>query len=324
MLRGASRPRKENWMPSSSFDGGSNAVKVWSEAVETFVFPDQIPIDPENTLEQLTGRFRAVRDGLPELIKNSKDQYSRLKLLDRDQRQIVVIANTKKRLLAVLDFAGAPAENYSGWATWSNPKAGRAELAADIEAGHGNGGKAFMVRGATDLAFMESCYLGKRTKMGFDNNRAGARYKPGFSMSDGLVLNDVAEPQPREKLDQFLSDLGITFADLPERAQQIFQKRQAFTAVFLTRVTEWAPRRQPTLRRIPEEISEIVASHGQTAMTVETCDVWALVDGKIAGGRPIRPLALDPYAGFEEPREFTIPDLLPDPDNGENVIVGGP
>lgn len=288
-----------------------------------FVFPGHIPIDPENTLDQLTGRFRAVRDGLPELVKNSKDQYSRLKLADREHRQIVVIADTKKRALGVLDFAGAPADNYAGWATWSNPKAGHAELAADIEAGHGNGGKAFMVRGATDFAFMESVCNGKRTKMGFDNRRSDARYQPGYMTDSGVALNDVDEGDPRKRLDEYLAELGLTFDQLPDDARRVFEERQAFTGVLLSRVLEWVSRRQPTLRRTGAELSEILASHGQTAMTIETCDVWVVVDGKVTAGSPIRPLALDPYEGFEEPREYVIPDVLPDPESGEIVAIPG-
>jgi hypothetical protein len=288
-----------------------------------FIFPGQIPIDPENTLHQLTGRFRAVRDGLPELVKNAKDQYSRLKVIDREHRQIVVIADTKKRVLGVLDFAGAPAENYAGWATWSNPKAGHAELAADIEAGHGNGGKAFMVRGANEYAFMESVYKGKRTKMGFDNTRADARYQPGFMTDQGVPIDEIEEADPRGRLDKFLAEMGLQFAQLPEDARRVFDERQAFTGVLLHRVLEWANRRQPTLRRTATEISEILASHGQTAMTIETCDVWVVVDGKVASGSPIRPIAIDPFEGFEEPREFVIPDVLPDPETGESVVIPG-
>jgi hypothetical protein len=308
-------------VPSSSFKSGGLTSTVTSPA--GFLFPGQIPIDPENTLDQLTGRFRAVRDGLPELVKNSKDQYSRLKVVDREHRQIVVIADTKKRVMGVLDFAGAPAANYAGWATWSNPKAGHAELAADIEAGHGNGGKAFMVRGATDYAFMESVYNGNRTKMGFDNRRADARYQPGFMIDHGVAIDDAEEAQPRMRLDEYLSDLGLTFEQLPEDARRVFEQRKAFTGVLLSRVLEWANRRQPTLRRTATEITEILASHGQTAMTIETCDVWVIVDGKVASGSPIRPIALEPYEGFEEPREYVIPDVLPDPETGESIAIPG-
>src|SRR5437867_4571845 len=132
-----------------------------------FDFLPSIPIDSAHTLDQLTGRFQSTKDGLPELVKNAKDQYSRLGVIDRNLRQIIVIVNSTLRSVAVLDFAGAVAADFQGWQTWSSRTAGRSQLASDIEAGHGNGGKSFMVRGSADEAYMESCFQEKRTKMGF-------------------------------------------------------------------------------------------------------------------------------------------------------------
>lgn len=207
---------------------------------------------------------------------------------------------------------------------WSNPNAGQIDLASDIEAGHGNGGKAFMVRGATTRSFMESCYEGKRTKMGFDNVRKDAKYKPGYAvLADGKLADNIDEPHPRERLDDFLAEVGLQFSDLPTKAQAVFNDRQAFTGVFLFQTAEWMTRRQSTINRLPTEISEIIASHGQTAMTVETCDVWVVVDRTLSAASPIRPIALPPYPGFESPREFQLPDIIPDPETGENVRVGG-
>src|SRR5437867_8174481 len=100
--------------------------------MEDFDLLPEIPIDRAHTLDQLTARFATVRDGLPELIKNSKDQYSRLGLLSRSERQIVVIAQSTKKIIGVIDFAGAGPEDFSGWSTWSSRVANRAELASDI------------------------------------------------------------------------------------------------------------------------------------------------------------------------------------------------
>ena len=58
------------------------------QEMENFLFPEEIPIDVANNLDQSFGRFRGVKDGLPELIKNSKDQYSRLAVLDGGPRII--------------------------------------------------------------------------------------------------------------------------------------------------------------------------------------------------------------------------------------------
>ena len=130
-----------------------NALKKSStKETATFAFSNEVPIDIEHTLDQLLGRFSHIRDGLPELIKNSKDQYLRLAVSDRSHRQIAVLIHTKHKKLAVLDFAGASAEDFKHWKTWSGREGARQALADQIEAGHGNGGKAFMVRGASKRA----------------------------------------------------------------------------------------------------------------------------------------------------------------------------
>ena len=288
--------------------------------MQEFVLPQEIPIDPVETLNQLTGRFRSVRDGLPELVKNSKDQYSRLGINEKEYRQIVVISNTAKRTLAVVDFAGAPAHNFEGWTNWSDPTAGQTHLAADIEAGHGNGGKAFMVRGASVNAFLESCHAGKRTRKGFLNDNPAHRYKPGFGKTQGVVLDDVAESDPAGRLQEALSLVGMRIDLLPDSAEEAFNTRHSFTIAFLEKVEDWIGRRRPKLRALAgPELADVLASHGQAAMTIETCDVWIVQDGKVIGTGPVKPVELEPYPGFEIPRQVDIPSQLPDPETGELI-----
>ena len=290
--------------------------------MQEFVLPQDIPIDPVETLNQLTSRFRSVRDGLPELVKNSKDQYSRLGIDDRQDRQIVVISNTARRTLAVLDFAGAPAHNFAGWTNWSDPTAGQTHLAADIEAGHGNGGKAFMVRGASANAFLESCHAGKRTKKGFINDVPAHLYKPGFGISNGITLDNVDDSDPTRRLQEALSLVGMRMELLPDSAEEAFGRRQSFTIAYLEKVEDWIGRRRPKLRALAgPELANIVASHGQTAMSIETCEVWIVQDGKVIGAGPVKPVELEPYPGFEEPRQFDIPHQLLDPGTGETVRI---
>lgn len=306
---------------SSEFDLTTTPIADVEHSNE-YVFPTEIPIDPEATLDQLTGRFRSLRDGLPELVKNSKDQYSRLGVKDAEDRQIVVILRTDARTLAVIDFAGAPAENFKGWTTWSDPSAGKVDMAADIEAGHGNGGKAFMVRGATRRAFLESCFNGRFTRKGFINDLPGSRYKPGFGVVNGSVMDNVQEAAPTKRLEELLNKLGTTISDLPAPVRAALEARQAYTAAFLDQVVEWGGRKKQKLRSTAAAaVREIIGSHGQTAMTVDTCRVWVVADGVVVGGEPVKPVEVEPYPGFAEPRLFPIPDVLPDPETGESVIV---
>jgi hypothetical protein len=85
-----------------------------------FEFFDEIPMDKGHALDQQTARFQTVRDGLPELVKNSKDQYARLGTIEKIDRQVVVVTNDESRTIAVLDFAGATSEDFDGWTTWSS------------------------------------------------------------------------------------------------------------------------------------------------------------------------------------------------------------
>lgn len=305
---------------SSSRVSTLRAQRSQPATANDFVLPDEIPMDRGHTLDQLTSRFRSVKDGLPELIKNSKDQYSRLGIVEREARQIVVLADTIRHRLGVLDFAGARSTDFDGWTTWSSRTAGRKELSDDIEAGHGNGGKAFMVRGAVEFSFLESCFEERRTRMGFRNERSSDLYKPGYGRENGLRLDDVREPNAKAKLDAFLCEFGIGSNRLPPRALEAFQRRNAFTGVLLSGVADWEGRRKNKVRRLAEEvIPEIIANHGQTAMSIETCEVWVVVDGKLKNPEPITPVGLEPYPGFEEPVGHEIPDILPDPETGDPV-----
>jgi len=287
-----------------------------------FAFPDNIPVDTAHTLDQLTGRFRGVREGLPELVKNAKDQYSRLGVLERKQRQIIVLSSAAKRCIGVLDFAGARHEDFEGWTTWSSRFAGRADMADDIEAGHGNGGKAFMVRGATQISYLESCFGGRRTRMGFRNDIQAARYKPGYAKASGSLIQDVSETSPEKRLSEFLKNFNIKVADLPEPARKVFETRQAFTGVYLSQVTDWQDRWERTIKRLATDgLAEILASHGQTSMSIETCQVWVMSNDGVVGNGPIAALELEPYPDFEDPTVISVPKHLVDPETRERVEV---
>jgi hypothetical protein len=303
-------------------DLGSNAVSATMINMEGFAFPSEIPIDAAHTLEQLTNRFKAVRDGLPEIVKNSKDQYSRLGISDRSDRQILIIADTTRRNLGVIDFAGARASDFKGWTTWSSRTEQPIGQNTDIEAGHGNGGKAFMARGTKNTSYMESCFEGLRTRMGFSNEKSKDRFKPGYAREGSIILNNVVETEPRSKLDQILSDLGVKYDDLPPAARMIFEKRNSFTAVVLCPVAEWEGRQTRKVKRLAEDaLPATISSHGQASLTIETCEVWILVDGKLHTLQPVTSIAIPPYQGFEEPIVIGVPDILPDPETGEPIDI---
>lgn len=292
-----------------------------SEAID-FQFPSDIPMDKDQTLYQLLAGFQGVRDGLPELVKNSKDQYARLGITDRSQRPIVVLVNTSTRSLGVLDFAGASREDFERWKVWSSPSASRSEMGGDVEGGHGNGGKAFMVRGSTETAFMESCSRGRRTRMGFNNADGRHRHYPGIAKEAGQAVDDVAESNPKSRLMAILHEFRLDYDSLPMEAGRAFEAGQAFTAVKLNGITDWENRRKKTVEDQASGIPGGLASHPQAALTLESCFVVAFVDGQMRGGDGIKPEYPAPMPGFEEAVKLVVPARLVDPDTGEEVSTG--
>jgi hypothetical protein len=289
-----------------------------------FQFRERIPIDVPHTLMQLLSRFQGVRDGLPELVKNSKDQYSRLGLSDPSVRVIVVAVNTKDRCIGVIDFAGASADQFKRWETWSDPTAHARDKASDIEGGHGNGGKAFMVLGSVTDSSFESCFEGRRTRMGYENDSEKARFKPGIALENGKAVENTRVESVRRQFDQSLRELGLKFAHLPKQAQDVFEAREAYTIAQVNGIKDWSKARDETIRRLATEIPRAIETHPQAALTLESSAVWFVVDGQVVGDRPAKVQYPDPFPGFEEPVVISVPDELPDPQSGELVSTGKP
>lgn len=283
---------------------------------------EHLPIDPEHSLDQLLGRFQSVDDGLPELIKNSKDQYARLGVTEKADRQIVVIATPQTKTVAVLDFAGATPENFEGWMTWSSRTASQVDQAIDIEGGHGNGGKAFMVRGSTTESFMESSYNGYRTKMGFKNDDRAVRYRPGYYQDGGRDVKNMQEPNPREQLTAVLADLGLTFANLPGPARICFERRQAYTLVQVGGVRDWERSRPSTVRNLIEQLPDRLRNHAQMALTLETSCVWVMCGRQLITSEPLSHQPPAPIPEFADLPPIPVPDTLSDPQTGDLVNTG--
>jgi hypothetical protein len=285
-------------------------------------FRERIPINVHHTLMQLLSRFRGVKDGLPELIKNSKDQYSRLGVTNPAHRTIVVIVNTAAKSIGVIDFAGATADQFKRWETWSDPTANARDKASDIEGGHGNGGKAFMVLGSSTDSSFESCHDGRRTRMGYENDSERSRFKPGIAVEDGMAVEDQRIESTRKQLDDALADLGLPFDQLPKPAQETFHDRQSYTIAQVNGVADWAKAREETVRRAVSEMRRSVETHPQAALTLESCEVWFVVDGQVVGDTPARVEYPEPFPGFDEPLVIPVPDEVTDPQTGETVGTG--
>ncbi|HWD40519.1 MAG TPA: hypothetical protein VG944_16845, partial [Fimbriimonas sp.] len=212
-------------------------------------------IDVDYTLEQLTGRFQSVKDGLPELLKNATDHYERLgkdspKLLLPESQQIVVAIASASKSLLVLDFGGASSSHFEKWKEWSSRTASSAADSLKIQGGHGNGGKAFMVRGSNEHSFLESVVNGKRTRIGFDSASEQKRFHPGDVLEGSTPIVDLAISNPSHQLDQILAGFKLSVSNLPASCAAVFNERQSYTAVVLQGVRDWSRARASSFPKI--------------------------------------------------------------------------
>jgi hypothetical protein len=284
-------------------------------------FLEEIPIHVPNTLQQLLGRFQTVRDGLPELIKNAKDQYSRLGIMDRTERAIVVLVDSSERRIGVLDFAGATSEDFLLWRKWSDPYANRAATAHDIEGGHGNGGKGFMVRGSTKDSFFESCRDGLRTKMGYENGDSERLFYPAFFVEERKRIDNVKIDGARKHLDLVLAGIGATHGSLPDSARATLEKSNAFSIVQVNGVRDWMGRRA-TARQVIASLADEMMNHPQAALSIETCSVFFVIDGKSISSVPLERAYPEPMPGFESLAALVVPSKLNDPQTSEEIDTG--
>lgn len=282
-------------------------------------FLDEIPINIHNTLQQLLGRYQAVSDGLPELIKNAKDQYARLGIADIDDRVIVTILNSMTRRLAVLDFAGATKDDFVAWREWANPYANRSLISHDIEGGFGTGGKGFMVRGANENSFFESVRDGLRTKMGYSSTEADRAYYPAFFKEKGNRVDNLKSEGIQRHLDEVLDRLGTDFESLPEAARRVFESRKAFTCVQLNGVRDWTGRK---VRQLVKDLPSDLVGHAQASLSIESCRVFVIVDGKLISNKPLQRSYPEPMQGFETLEAIPLPSKLEDPKSGDMVDTG--
>lgn len=285
-------------------------------------FFDEIPIDERHTLHQLLGRFQTVVDGLPELVKNAKDQYARRGVIGAHRRPVVVLVSSRARRVGVLDFAGARREDFAHWVVWSDPKASRIGASADIEGRHGNGGKGFMVRGSTDVAWLESVTDGLRTKMGFQNDTDAVQYYPGTFIEEGERVLDLPVDDVEAALNTALADFELELDDLPDGALQVFENQHRFTLARVDGVRDWVDQPQKVVNEMAAKMAQDLRHHAQTALTLETCSVYVMIDGR----RPIGPLERElpePMEGFEKPWRIRIPETLVDPQTSAEVETGG-
>lgn len=288
--------------------------KIDFEAAET------IKIDMVHGLDQISSGFQSVKEGLPELIKNSKDHYFRLNVNDKKDRQIVILISPDKTQLGVLDFAGAKLNDFDGWEEWNSRTSNRKEMSENIEAGKGNGGKSFMARGCLGMASLCGYADEKINKKGFINYDKSLKYKTvTFKGKDGKLIKNIKSPDPERVLNKELEAFEIDINSLPKPARDSFFKRRFFTFVHLDGIKDWNKTNELIKDRKINTLPADLMAHAQASLTIETCFVWVQKGDKLFYQEPLEVADLEPMPELSEVPFIPLPTELEDPTTGDII-----
>lgn len=177
-----------------------------------------------------------------------------------------------------------------------------------------------MVHGSTTDSSFESVSGGRRTKMGYQNDPVHL-YQPGYAIEERRPINDVSIPDVRAAFRKSLNDLALGFGDLPEPAQRLFTSRRCFTIVQVNGIKEWVNARPETVRRKVAELPSALEQHPQASLTIESCQVWFVINGQVFREQPANIRWPEPLADFE-PIVIPVPAELVDPQSDETVVTG--
>jgi len=271
--------------------------------------PDaDLKVHQEGAIKLLCQAFRSHENGLPEWCKNSSDAYVREDAPQERRAVLIFFTNakgTKTASIACLDFVGMTSEHIeSRFRHWADPDAAGAGLTiADLQGGHGNGGKCYMTQMFEDHSYIHTVRNGRGNLYGVQSGSFRFGYIPSPEKGKDFPVKDI-----RKELEKALAHVDTKLEDLPGFVQECIEKAEGFSLVSGVDPKDLG-------NRIPvAEMIENILNHQQMIRTLELCKVSVVVDGrKYNQGRPLALPEIPPMDGATEPRIVVVPENLSDP-----------
>ena len=274
---------------------------------------DDIKVHEEGAIRLICAGFQSHEAGLPEWLKNSSDAYAREDTVE-DKRSIVVIINNARggvpASISCLDFVGMDSTVIeNNFRHWADPDAARGiDPTISVQGGHGNGGKCYMTHMFDDYAFIH-------TVKGRNGNRYGVKGKSihfGF-IPDREKGRDFLVDDLNAQLEKALTGTGCLLGTVWKVARDALRRCNGFTLV--TGVGPKGYSEKLPVKAIIENLQE----HPQMIHTLELCNVFVVVNGKLfKRGEKLTLPKIKPMDG-EKPRIIQIPETLVDENTSEEV-----
>lgn len=249
-----------------------------------------------------------MKNGLPEWCKNCSDAYIREDRSQHERIIVLIFSNSKRSspsTISCLDFVGMTSEHIeSRFRHWADPNAAGGGISiADLQGGHGNGGKCYMTQMFDDYSYVYTVKDGIGNLYGVESGSFRFGYIPNSEKGKDFTAKDL-----QKELERALRKVGAELDDLPEMAQDTLSQSHGFTLV-----TGVNPKEIGNKIPVAELIDNIV-NHPQMIRTLQLCRIYVIVDGKkFNQGKALSLPEITPMEGATEPRILVIPELLTDP-----------
>ena len=274
---------------------------------------DDIQVHNEGAIKLICAAFQSHDKGLPEWAKNSADEYAR-RDAQPEERIIVLLFRDGKRgkpaSIGCLDFSGMDSQIIEKhFRKWADPEAStRGDIVADVQGGHGNGGKCYMTQMFDEYSLLHTVKNGVGNKYGVGGGQIRFGYVPNVAEGRDFPVSD-----PVAELDKSLSNFGVTAKDLPPQAISSLSCAQGFTLL------KGVGPKGYTAKIPVNHLVSALHEHPQMIRTMELCKVYVLANSSLlnGGGHLVLP-EIEPLEGAE-PLKIPIPARLKDPDSGVRV-----
>lgn len=277
---------------------------------------DDLKLHSENAIKLICKPFQSHETGYPEWPKNAADEYARTDAPEEERVIVLLLQNGRAggraNAIGCLDFSGMTSRVIDDeFRHWADPEASRRDGGenAEIQGGHGNGGKCYMTQMFEDRAYLHTVKDGLGNVYGTIGGSIHLGYFPERTTGKDFAVTDV-----KAELERALGEVELSVAHLPQAALEALEKRQGFTLIAGRGAKGYGS-------RVPaQQLVDDLVEHPQMRMTLEMCKVYAVANKKLAkDGNPLTLPEIPPLPGAETPREIAVADTLVDPVSGEEV-----
>lgn len=268
----------------------------------------------ENAVKQLVQRIASHDTGIAECAKNSCDAYSEADTASENKIILIMLKNEDSNgpaLFGCLDFVGMTTEKIEDrFKKWGDPFAATGGSERKAMGGHGHGGKAYMVNMFKDHALLITSYGGFGNRYGFQSGDIRPGYFPDRTKGRRFPVSSK-----ESLLSDALKPFKVDWSEMPGEIHRAFAAGNGFTIVKGVN-----PKDLNRGRFSSASLLNDLGGHAQMIQVLQEAQVYFIVDGRpLKNGWPLTLEPIEPLEGGEEPRQFSIPDEVIDPNSGEKV-----